>query len=442
MVANALSACRLKPDEKRVALAYWATLCSALDEAGADLMFLAHQPTPPPFANGLVADCFAGNPKKTESAFRYYQRELSIRPNADDIREKIVALHWQTENFAELGKLYTNPAYSGHFEPEMKLMVAMRQHDWAAIWEPMLTLQQRNFSHPIPVVLTFVAGTIWLILALQIAQPRGLFSFRIWAPLVAIPLGMASTLPVLFLDAYQREIWGLEQTGSFFNDCYFFIAGVGLREEACKFLLFLPLAPFVLMRGSRLEMLIVAGAVGLGFAIEENVSYFLMSTPAAAFCRFLTANFFHFAATGLIGLAFCDTVRDFRRKWWKFPAVFALVAVVHGCYDAFVSAPTVFFEVMGMSCFVLLSLAFFRQAARERGKATDQIFPAATLIVGLSILVATIIVCASIDFGLEFALESIWAVGISVSLMVYMFFILFRDGLEEEEEINPNFEPL
>ena len=137
LVINALTVCRLKPNEKQVALAYWATLCSSLDEAGADLVYLAHQPSPPPFANGLVADCYAGNPKKTESALRYYQRELAVRPDAADVRESIVGLHWEAENFADLRKLNADPSYARHFTDEMKLMVAMRQHDWAAIWEPM-----------------------------------------------------------------------------------------------------------------------------------------------------------------------------------------------------------------------------------------------------------------------------------------------------------------
>ena len=442
VVANALNACRLKPEEKRVALAYWSTLCSTLSEPGADLIFLAHQPSPPPFANGLVGDYFAINSKKTQNALRYYERELAIRPTANDTRESIVELHWGNENFAALHKLKTDPAYAAYFTNEMKLMTAMRQHDWAAIWEPLIALQKQNFSHRIPVILTVVAGGVWLLLALQIAQPQGLFSFRVLAPLVAIPLGIASTLPVLFLDAYQREAWGLEETGSFFKDCYFFIAGVGLREEFCKWLLFLPLAPFVILRGNRLEMLIVAGAVGLGFAIEDNVSYFMMSTPAEAFGRFLTANFFHFAATGLIGLAFCDSVRNFRSKWWKFPAVFVVIVAAHGFYDAFLSAPLVLFRLMALSCFILLSLAFFRQAARERGRATDQIFPAATLIIGLAVLVATIIACASVDFGFEFAIDSVWTAAISLGLMIYMFFVLFRDGLDEDEEIIPNCEPL
>ena len=55
------------------------------------------------------------------------------------------------------------------------------------------------------------------------------------------------------------------------------------------------LAIGLLMRNSRLEMIVVAGCVGLGFAVWENLSYFAQYGSAVAFPRFLTANFFHFA---------------------------------------------------------------------------------------------------------------------------------------------------
>jgi RsiW-degrading membrane proteinase PrsW (M82 family) len=441
-VYNAVHASAMPTLEKNVALSYWTSLCSGLGEPGADLLFYAHQPEPPLYANELTGDFWAQHPKKADRALHHYQRELALRPEAKDLRQKIVDLHHEKEDFGALAQLQADPVYDAHFTPESRLETAMRQKNWAAVWPPLIEMQKRNFSDRMPVILTSVAGLVWLILAWQMAQVEGVFSFRMWAPLIAIPLGAVSTLPVLFLDVYQSEAWGLKHTGLFFEDCLFFVGGVGLREELCKFLLFLPLVPILLWRGSRLEMIILAGCVGLGFAVEENVSYFRISDPTNAFCRFLTANFFHFAATGLVGLAFCDTVRNFRQQWWKFPVTFVVVAAAHGFYDAFIGVPLYVFMAIGMSCFILLSLAFFREVAGERGPATDQVFPAATLIVGLSILVATIIVCASIEYGLDFAMKALWSSSIPLAVFVYMFFVLFRDGLQEDEEINFTIEPL
>ena len=58
--------------------------------------------------------------------------------------------------------------------------------------------------------------------------------------------------------------------------------------------------PLLLARKSRLEMIITAGCVGLGFAAAENLIYFASAGPAAAFGRFLTANFLHTALSGLL----------------------------------------------------------------------------------------------------------------------------------------------
>jgi len=434
-VTNALKVSRLTPDQKSLALAYWESLASRLGEPGADLLFLAVQAKPVAYANELVGDFYITKQPTLARAIQYYERELAVRPNAETVRQRILATHYQKQDFTSLAKLAKDPGYEKILTPAISLEIAMHKRDWASLWQPLLTMQKENFTHRTPVILSCVAGAVWLLLAWQMGQPKGLFSFIIWASLLAIPLGAASTLPVLFLDVYQSEAWGLKHTGLFFQDCLFFVAGVGVREELCKLLFFLPFVPFLLARKNRLEMIIIAGCVGLGFAVEENLSYFRRGDPSSAFGRFLTANFFHFAATGIIGLALCDTMRDFRGKWWKFPATFVVVAAVHGFYDAFISVSSYLFLALGLSCFILLSLVFFREVARERGAATDQIFPAATLILGLAALIATILVCASREYGFSFALDALWSGALSLTIFIYMFYVLFRDGLQEDEPV-------
>jgi RsiW-degrading membrane proteinase PrsW (M82 family) len=434
-VTNALKVSRLSPADKSLALAFWDSRASHLGEPGAELLFLAAQAKPMPFANELVGDFYITKQPTLARAIQYYERELTVRQNVETVRQKILTAYYQKKDFASLAKLAKDSAYEKVLTPVISLEIAMHQHDWVAIWPPLLAMQKENFAHRTPVILSCVAGAVWLLLAWQMGQPKGLFSFIIWASLIAIPLGAASTLPVLFLDVYQSEAWGLKHTGLFFQDCLFFIAGVGLREELCKLLFFLPFLPFLLARKNRLEMIIIAGCVGLGFAVEENLSYFRQGDPSSAFARFLTANFFHFAATGIVGLSLCDTLRDLRGKWWKFPAAFVVVATAHGFYDAFISVPAYLFIALGLSCFIMLSLAFFREVARERGAATDQIFPAATLILGLAALIATILYCASREYGFNFALDALWGGALSLTIFVYMFYILFRDGLQEDEPI-------
>jgi RsiW-degrading membrane proteinase PrsW (M82 family) len=100
----------------------------------------------------------------------------------------------------------------------------------------------------------------------------------------------------------------------------------------------LPFVPIFLIRNQRLETLVIGGCVGLGFAVQENLQYFAEVGPTAAFGRFLTANFFHFAATGLVGLALCDWLRSPVAACFHSSGPSSAVIVAHGCYDALSSS--------------------------------------------------------------------------------------------------------
>jgi len=448
-VSNALGGSKLSMSEKQVSYAYWQSLYSHLGEPGADLLFLAYQVKPPRYANELIGDTMIDSGEKASRAVMYYQREIAGHPDAKECCRKMVAYYWSKQQIDELAALEKEPSYAAYFTPEISLRVAMKQRAWSAVWKPLLVLQKESFSSMTPIVLTSIAGGVWLLLAWQMIQAGSVFSFRFWIPLLAIAVGIFSPLPVLFLDVYQSEEWGMKQQGLFFEDAWFFIAGVGLREEVCKLLFFLPFVPVLLWRKSRLEMLVTAACVGLGFAILENVNYFRIGTPATAFARFLTANFLHFAATGLLGAALCDLISSPRKHYKRFLLTFIGVVIAHGGYDTFASAPyspgwsSKVFNGLTAACFILLALAFFRQIAKERGPATDQFFPGATLVFGLSILTAAITICSSMEYGFALALGMLFVALIQVGVFGYMFFILLRDGLQEDEpEMKPEFEPL
>ncbi len=432
----------LTPAEKQVANAHWASLASHLGAPGADLLYLAYYVTPPAYANELVGDYYAGKPRKFQRAIERYERELSVRPEAESPRRKILSLCWSKQDIAKLAVLRGDPLYGKLFTTKMDLSLSMRRHDWARVWPPLLMLYKESYVAATPLILTALAGGLWLLLAWQMIQAPSLLSFRTLISIPALLMGALSTLPVLFLDMYQSEAWGLKQHGLFFYDLWFFVAGVGLREELCKLIAFLPFVPILIKRQNRLEMLVIASCVGLGFAVEENVSYFHGAPPSLAFQRFLTANFFHFAATGLIGLAFCDAVRNPQQKSLRFVLVFLCVVIVHGLYDTFASAPKFtdgwngsIFPALLTACLILLALAYFRLLAKERGPATDQFFPGATLVLGISVLMSVITVLSSQVYGFTFALSMMLIAGIQGLLFTRVFFVLLRDGLREEEQL-------
>jgi protease PrsW len=269
---------------------------------------------------------------------------------------------------------------------------------------------------------------IWMIIALQAIQPTGWISFRTTVPWLAVFLGMASTYPTLFAVFWEEEAWGLRHSGDILGDFIYFMGGVGPREEILKLAFFLPLLPLLWKRQSRLETLIIGACVGLGFAVQENLQYFQMAGPANAFGRFLTANFFHMAATGVLCLALCDALRDPLRKGLVFLGTLAAVMMAHGAYDAFVAIPELhYLKFVSIISFIILSRFFFDRLRRLRDCVTDHFSIAATLAIGLAALVGVIFVCASVQMGFVPACASL---GYS-SLGLLVFFVMFYRQLGE-----------
>jgi hypothetical protein len=177
-------------------------------------------------------------------------------------------------------------------------------------------------------------------------------------------------------------------------------------------------------------MLMVAGCVGLGFAIEENVQYFANAGPAIAFGRFLTANFLHLAATGIIGLAFCDWVLSPLKKLLPFIGKTVAVIFAHGCYDAFIGVEELLaLSLVSMMSYMLLALFFFRTLRTLRDPATDQVSIAGTLVVGISILNAAVLVCASMTLGFLPALAALAFTAFGLIMITYMFYWQLGEGM-------------
>lgn len=428
---------KLSDADKSVAAAYCESRETFGDEPAADLLWLAHQPRPLAHANELIGDLYASS-KNTAKARDYYEREAG-RLDAASARGKLVDLHLETKNFAAAGRLLDDPLYAQARTPERTIQLATAQHHWGDLLPPLLVIE-RDLFLPLPMLLAAVAGFVWIAVALQAIQPPRLFCFRTIVPFLAIVAGMASTFPTLLAGEWQGEMWGLRPDRGIVGDLLFFVAGVGLREELMKLLFFVPFIPLLLMRGSRLEMLMIAGFVGLGFAIEENLQYFKQYGATAAFVRCLTANFFHLALTGSIGYALCTAILE-PRRCWVFPATFAGMAVAHGLYDILASAGGIpFFHLLVMLVFVLVSLFFFRQLRPLRDAATDQLNIAATLVAGLAILLGFIFVCAAREIGFAPSIALLLIEFVGLCMVCYMFYWQLGEALSgHKEEIRPSY---
>jgi RsiW-degrading membrane proteinase PrsW (M82 family) len=108
--------------------------------------------------------------------------------------------------------------------------------------------------------------------------------------------------------------------------------GVGLIEEACKFL---PLALFIYKKryfNEHTDGLIYFALAGLGFGLPENILYTLQFGARAGATRLFLTPLFHAASTGAIGY-FLIKRKLARQSALGIGVPLVMVAALHGLYD-------------------------------------------------------------------------------------------------------------
>jgi RsiW-degrading membrane proteinase PrsW (M82 family) len=294
--------------------------------------------------------------------------------------------------------------------------------EWRALWRAIPGEMADGWRRAGPTVLALLTGACWLAFSMQAIQPRGLRDGRLWAPLVAAGLGVLSVWPTLFLVYWQEQRWGLSFSDELPGGIRFFVLGVGLREEAAKFVCFLPLLPWLVRRRDELAALVVAGCVGIGFAMEENDLYFGRSLGADAAGRLLTAAPLHMALTGLVGLA------AYRAcvwpKQWALPCVafLGVMVLAHGLYDAFIALPAlVEYSLAGMMIFVFVVYQYFHELRPKRAVRGEPISLTANFLFCVTTVVAATFVYMSGAVGWEWAADALFVGIVGQAVMVYLF---------------------
>ena len=132
--------------------------------------------------------------------------------------------------------------------------------------------------------------------------------------------------------------------------------------------------------------------VGLGFAINENIQYYMNGGVVDAFPRLMTANFLHMGMTGLIARAAFRMMKRPRRHWEEFLGTFLAVVVFHGLYDAFILVPELDnLGIMSLVCLAVLAYYFFETLGKLGRVGPSLAFaPVAVLVVGMAALVGCI----------------------------------------------------
>lgn len=210
------------------------------------------------------------------------------------------------------------------------------------------------------------------------------------------------------------------------------LVSVGLREEVCKVLLFAPLLVYTVKPGRDLEALLLGGFVGLGFAIEENISYLSGFSGGVAISRFVSANMLHFFLTGVTALALTRAVRD-PEKWLVDSLQLLVFAIgLHGIYNALLSHPVP--GLGDVSTFAWAALTgcaalFFRELetlAPPRGRKMTR---TGVLCWGFCGLVCLELAWASTHLDFSDALNQVGQAALAGVFTCYIFVHYMREGI-------------
>ncbi len=294
-------------------------------------------------------------------------------------------------------------------------------HWWQVWWEVPREIFS-DFSRPGVVALAVLTGCCWLVFLLQAMRVNRFSDWRLWGALAAIGLGVLSIWPTGFLILWQEYAWNLQESQELVPGLRYNILGIGLREEVAKLICLLPLMIVIVPRRDESAALLLSACVGLGFAIEENIGYFTHSLGMSSLGRFLTANPLHIAMTGLVGLAVYRAIRDVRSWGPQALAVFGLIVIAHGLYDAAITLPDLAKHgLLGTIVFALVVFAFFHELRTLRTKGSETISLTATFLAGVSLLAAATFVYVSSVAGVAAAANTLMTDVLGLAVMVYLF---------------------
>ena len=366
-----------------------------------------------PFANEFVGDLLQDEGKRVE-AMEAFRNEGAF-PDARNARRKAFAIAVDRQDLTALREMLAMPDYLSGDAGDLH-RAGMLLGDWGLMAKSFIRLRLHEWR-PADVTFTLLAGMLWYAVFVRMGVRD---RWRWFRPIPAVIAGVVSIWPVLILIHWQELHLGQEENGEFLHDLIFFVTGVGLREEAAKLALFAVFLPGLLKQRSAGAALLTGAFVGLGFALDENLQYFRSSGIAnAAPARFLTANFFHAAATGLTAHALYELARTKFGSAERFIATFVAVVVVHGVYDWVMEAGSSLAFVGNISMFSIIILAllagqFFDQVYELNQPKRGTVSLLGVFLPGLALLVASGFVIAAIQAGTLTAISRVGMEAISL----------------------------
>jgi RsiW-degrading membrane proteinase PrsW (M82 family) len=386
----------------------------------AAVIALADANPPARVANYLLARAADRDDDWTTAAKRFEREGLAFEDGRAFHLRHALRIWIKHEAWNEVRARVRDSRYAEVVDSRLRLTVAEHDRDWPRILRYCWAAGFVDVE-PWPVALAILNAALWFLLATRLGRLGDGIAGRRSIYAIAFLLGILSIYPTLIV-IIGEDMVGFTESGQPVPDAIFFIFGVGLREELCKLLLFLPLLPALKRRGSRIEAMTAGALVGLGFAAEENIGYFSELAPGVALARFLTANFMHMALTALIALSVYDASRGRSTPRDAFNVIFPLAIGIHGLYDFFLSSPQFAgWGIFSMAMLVIITQQFLRQlliasSAMEQEGVLRLLVASLALLTGVSYIYATTLVGP----GIALRLVGLGVVGVAVMIWVFV----------------------
>ena len=448
VVGEFLEKSELSPGSQR-AFDLWARGVFLSDEEAessrASLNELAKTDGAPKYTNMLLADLLArvGDPAGAMDAIEVEGKS----PHDEEVRRVVVRSALKKGDKDTLERVIENPDFESSLDWRTRHAIAKETRDYLGLLRTLFMVHVASPPSFLFVILTLVGGAAWFAIIVGFI---GFSGHRWWLFLIPVAAGVLSVVPTLLFLILQEDFNGMKETGVFPTDLVYWIAGVGLREEVGKLLLFALFVPFLLKKRSAAHALITAACVGLGFAIEENISYYHRTLELAAmglgslgteFARYITATCIHMFLSGILGYAFYWFCISPKRYWEQFLVGFLFAVIMHGLYD-FVLSPSFgdFAQKMGGVMFdqqfgtwlaiiliAVCSFRFFHLVDISRLQGRRLISPLGLFVIGGAVIYGSALMVACTMVPFETAFKGSTGAGLNIALVAWIYINRFRD---------------
>jgi hypothetical protein len=374
---------------------------------------------PMPWANHLLGREAQREGRHSEAASFFEKEGLTFVERRSDV-DTALNIWLALEAWDTVRDKLADGRVAASASPAVKYKLAVHDQDWQAAmrWLPRVWAPRLEGTG---LVMSAITALGWAFFCARLGKLGMRVRFRLPMYALAFVLGIASVMPTVLLIAIEEAKLKLVETGDPARDVLFFVFGVGLREEASKLLLFLPLLPILRKSGDKLDVLVCGALVGLGFAAEENLNYLAQENLHAGLGRFLTANFFHMAMTGTLASALDDFVSDREKYAAAFTRTSLFVVGIHGAYDFLLSHESFGGTYFAMTAFVVLTKLFLDAVDTARRRADRGITPLHAFIVAVAVVTGVSLAFATMAVGPKAALVLMGSGLLGQAIIVYVF---------------------